>query len=531
MAALSVARAALAASPMGRPAGPFRADWGSLRAGYRVPDWFRDAKLGLWAHWGPQSVPEQGDWYGRFMYMQGHPMYEHHLRAYGHPSVFGMKDVQRLWTAERWDPAALIARYKKVGARYFMALACHHDNLDCYDSRYQPWNSLRVGPRRDVVGTWAKAARAAGLRFGVSNHAAHSWHWYQTAYGYDATGPQAGVRYDAYTLTEAGGAGRWWAGLDPRDLYTGRHAVPPPGIATPEAMTAWHDTHDGEWMKGEAGPPDDPAYARRWLQRQTDLVTKYRPDLVYMDDYGLPFGPIGLEAAADYYNRAVGWHGHPDVVLFAKQLSAEQRGGLVQDVERGFSDHLWDEPWQTDTCIGDWFYNVARLHDRSYKTAEQVIQRLADVVSKNGNLLLSIPQPGHGAIDAEEERILDGMAAWTAVNGEAIFGSRPWRMFGEGPTVLEAGMQNEGNGPAFTPADIRFTTNRGALYALFLGRAGGPASIAALGEGRAPGVVERATLLGGGPVAHRRDAAGLHLDLPPAGDGVRVVRLDGRGLV
>lgn len=532
MAASAFAHRALAQSPMGLARGPVQPSWSSLVEHYRYPDWFRDAKLGLWSHWGPQSVPEQGDWYGRFMYMQGHPMYEHHLKTYGHPSEAGMMEIQRRWTAERWDPDALIARYKRAGARYFVSLACHHDNLDCYDSRYHAWNSLRVGPKKDVVGIWAGAARRAGLKFGVSNHAAHAWHWYQTAYGYDAVGPRQGVRYDAFRLRQADGRGRWWEGLDPQQLYTGGHLVIPDGIGSVAEMNAWHDRHDGQWV--ETAPPGDTAYAMRWLLRQADLMEKYRPDFCYFDDYELPFGPIGLQAAADYYNRSIAWRGKIDVVLTAKQLKPYARFGLVQDVERGFTDHRWDEPWQTDTCIGDWFYNVARLNDKSYKTAEQVIQRLADVVSKNGNLLLSIPQPGDGSIDREEEKILDDMAAWVAVNGEAIFGSRPWRVYGEGPTRLQVGMQNEQSAGAFTAQDIRFTTNSGALYALPLRWPTRRLSIAALGTDRLrEAVIERVTLLGGGTLAHRRDGAGLHVDLPPPGGSgfVPVLRIDGRGLV
>jgi alpha-L-fucosidase len=529
-AALGMARQALAKSPMGRARGPFEPNWPSLVANYRYPEWFRDAKLGLWAHWGPQSVPEQGDWYGRFLYMQDHPDYAHHLHHYGHPSRRGMMDLLNRWTARRWDPEALIARYARAGARYFVALACHHDNLDCYDSRYHAWNAMRVGPRRDVVGIWEKAARRAGLKFGVSNHAAHAWHWYQPAYGYDAEGPMKGVRYDAYRLTGKDGRGKWWEGLDPQQLYTGRHMVVPDGIDSIEAMRRWHDAHDGQWV--EHGPPGDPGYAARWLLRQTDLVARYKPDFCYFDDYELPFGQVGLEAAADYYNRSIAWHGKVDVVLTAKNLKPHQRFGLVQDVERGFSDRLWEEPWQTDTCIGDWFYNVARLRDRSYKSAEQVVQRLADVVSKNGNLLLSIPQPGDGSIDSEEEKILDGLSAWTGTNGEAIFGSRPWRIYGEGPTALQAGMQNEGAASPFTPRDIRFTTNKGALYALFLAWPRERASIAALAKGRFQGEIARVTLLGGGPVAHRQDGEGLHLDLPsrPAGGIVPTLRIEGRGV-
>ena len=527
-AALAAARAARAASPAGQARGPVAANWPSLIANYRYPDWFRDAKLGLWSHWGPQSVPEQGDWYGRFMYMQGHPMYAHHLREYGHPADTGMMEVQRRWTAERWNPDALLQKYVKAGAKYFVALACHHDNLDCYDSQHHSWNSLRVGPKRDVVGIWERAARRAGLKFGVSNHTGHAWHWYQTAYGYDPTGPRRGERYDAFRLTRQDGAGKWWEGLDPQQLYTGAHMVAPAGIDSVEAMNAWHDAHDGQWV--ENGPPGDTRFVTQWLLRQTDLIAKYKPDLCYFDNYGLPFGPVGLEAAADYYNRSIAWHGKIDVVLTAKQLKPHERFGVVQDVERGFSDRLWEEPWQTDTCLGDWFYNVARLRDKSYKTAEQVMQRLADVVSKNGNLLLSVPQPGHGEIDTEEDKILDEMAGWIAINGEAIFGSRPWRRYGEGPTQLKVGMQNEGSASPFKAEDIRFTTNRGALYALFLARPRERITIRSLALGKAQGEIEQVRLLGGGPVKHRRDAEGLHLQLPRSNGFVPVVRIDGKGI-
>ncbi|WP_404339733.1 alpha-L-fucosidase [Sphingomonas sp. MMS12-HWE2-04] len=517
---------------MGQARGPVQANWPSLIENYRYPDWFRDAKLGLWSHWGPQSVPEQGDWYGRFLYMQGHPMYEHHLKTYGHPADTGMLEITNRWTAAAWDPDALMRKYVKAGAKYFMALANHHDNFDCFDSQYQPWNATRIGPKRDVVGIWEKVARRAGLKFGVSNHGAHSWHWYQPGYAYDPTGPRKGERYAPHRLTKADGKGKFWEGLDPQALYNGPYQVAPDGIDSIAAMEKWHEANDGQWV--ETPPPGAAGqrYIANWLLRQTDLITKYKPDLCYFDDYGLPLGPVGLEAAADYYNRSIQQHGKIDVVLTAKQVKPHERFGVVQDVERGFADRLWDEPWQTDTCIGDWFYNVARLNDKSYKTAEQVIQRLADVVSKNGNLLLSIPQPGDGSIDSEEDKILDAMAGWMAVNDEAIFGSRPWRIYGEGPTQLQTGMQNEGAAKPFTGEDVRFTVNKGALYLLFLAWPDRPVTIKALGEGRWNGAIERMTLLGGGAVRHRRDGSGLHLTLPPRTSNafVPVVRIDGRGI-
>src|SRR5437868_4580097 len=157
---------------------PFKPTWDSLVDGYRTPEWFRDAKFGIWAHWTAQCVPEMGDWYARRMYIEGDPDYRYHVKHYGHPSKFGFKDIDHIWRAEKWDPERLLALYKKAGARYFVALANHHDNFDCYDSAYQPWNSVRIGPRRDIVGGWERAARAAGLRFGVTVHAARAWSWF-----------------------------------------------------------------------------------------------------------------------------------------------------------------------------------------------------------------------------------------------------------------------------------------------------------------------------------------------------------------
>ena len=504
------------------------ASWDSLARQFTIPDWFRDAKFGIWSHWGPQSVPEQGDWYGRFLYMQGHPQYQHHLETYGHPADTGMMEVQRRWTAECWEPEALMQRFVKAGARYFVSLACHHDNLDCYDSAYHQWNSLRVGPKRDVVGTWERVARQAGLRFGVSNHTSHAWHWYQPAYGYDPEGPRKGERYDAFRLTKADGKGKWWEGLDPRQLYTGRHMVVPDGIDSIAEMNAWHDAHDGQWI--ETAPPADPGFALQWLKRQQDLIEKYRPDFCYFDNYELPFGQTGLDALAHYYNASLDWHGDMQVVATAKKLGPQARMALTEDVERGFSDRLREQVWQTDTCLGDWFYNRDRYEKRSYVGAKAVLQRLADVVSKNGNLLLSVPQRGDGSIDSEEEAILDQLAAWMAVNGEAIFASRPWHIYGEGATVLPEGMQNEGAFSGFAAGDIRFTVKGGALYLLLLDPEPGALSVQALGTARFQGRIERATLLGGGEVPFLASRDALRLELPPARGNVPVIRLEGNGI-
>ena len=522
------AAGAVAASPaLAAPRVGVAPSWDGLAAAWQCPDWFRDAKFGIWAHWSAQCVPEQGDWYGRQMYMQGNPIYAHHLKTYGHPADTGFMEIENDWHAEAWDPAYLVRRYKAAGARYFMALACHHDNLDTFASRHHDWNALRVGPRRDIVGTWAKIVRANGLRFGVSNHSSHAFHWYQTAYAYDPVGPRAGERYDAFRLTKAQGRGKWWEGLDPQELYTGPNMVAPAGLDSIKAMNAWHDAHDGKWE--ENSPPAPAAFVAKWLLRQNDLVDRYRPDMVYFDDYGLPFGPVGLAAVAHFYAGAIAMRGSADVVVTAKQLDDRQRLGITEDIERGWSDRLRAAPWQTCTCIGDWHYNRARFVDKSYVPAKQVIQRLVDVVSKNGNLLLSIPVRGNGTIDSEEEHILDGITAWMRVNGDAaIFGSRPWTMFGEGPTVLATGLMSEGN-VVFTPQDVRFTVTAGTLNAILLEWPDAPVRVAALAGRR----IDRATMADGRPVGVRAVAGAVELTLPRALDGaiVPVVRLEGGGLV
>jgi alpha-L-fucosidase len=417
--------------------------------------------------------------------------------------------------------------YRKAGgARYFVAMACHHDNLDLFDSRHHAWNSVRVGPKRDLVAGWKRAARAEGLRFGVSNHSSHAWHWWQTAYGYDSEGPMRGRRYDAFRLREADGRGTWWEGLDPQDLYTGPAFVPPDGIDSVKAMKAWHDSRDGQWM--EYAPRQNPGFAAKWLARQKDLVEKYRPDLVYLDDSRLPFGRIGLEAAAHFHGLT------PEGVLTAKQLSPFQRHAIVEDVERGFLDEIRPQPWQTDTCLGNWHYDRGLYERRGYKSANVVIQRLADVVSKNGNLLLSVPVRGDGSIDELEEGIVAEIGRWLAANGDAIYATRPWRAFGEGPTRPKAGFMSEGEQAPFTASDVRYTARGEDLHAILLGWPEAPTRLASLSTRLLPDArVERVRLVDGGrDLPWIRDEQGLHFTVPRPEPrlGIPVVRIEGRGL-
>lgn len=445
----------------------YSASWESFQNNYKCPEWFRDAKFGIWAHWSAQCVPEQGDWYAREMYIQGSRIYDHHVKTYGHPSKFGFMEFDNLWKADKWNPEALMKLYKKAGAKYFVALANHHDNFDAYDSKYHKWNSVNVGSKKDIVGTWEKIARKNGLRFGVSNHSAHAWHWFQTAYGYDGEGELKGVRYDAATLMKEDGKGEWWEGLDPQELYTGPNMKMPDGITGIKEVKEWHEKNDRIWA--EEPPAQNPKFTDNWLLRCKDLMDRYNPDLVYFDNFGLPLGQTGLDITAHYYNTSIKKNnGKVDVIVTAKELKPEQRTGIVEDIERGFSEDIKPEPWQTCSCIGEWHYRRSIYENNSYKTVKQIVTSLVDIVSKNGNLLLSIPLRGDGTIDEREIEFLEGMAKWMDVNGEGIFNTRPWKVYGEGPTQVKAGMFNENAMKNFTSEDIRFTSKGNTLYAFIM---------------------------------------------------------------
>jgi alpha-L-fucosidase len=428
---------------------------------YTAPDWFRDAKFGIWSHWGPQSVPRAGDWYARNMYIYGSQQYQHHLKNYGHPSKFGYKDIIPLWKAEKFDPEALMALYKQAGAKYFVSMGVHHDNFDLWNSKHHRWNAVKMGPKRDIVGAWRDAAVRAGLRFGVSEHLGASYSWWATSKGYDQMWPQFGVSYD---------------GADPAnaDLYHPAPQEPYRGSST--------------WYAKE------PAWQKEWYDRVSDLLTQYQPDLLYTDG-GIPFGEVGRTMVAEFYNRNMAAHqGKNEAVYNHKEIGSGEflRKAGVQDVERGVMEGINPQPWQTDTSIGDWFYSEGY----KYKTTPEVVYMLSDIVSKNGNLLLNVVQYPDGSLPPECQKFVTEMAAWMKVNGDAIYGTRPWKIFGEGPTKAASGHFQENT--AYTPADIRFTTKGGNLYAITLGEPSGEVRIASLGkksvhESRA---VKSVTLLG-----------------------------------
>jgi alpha-L-fucosidase len=458
--------------------GPFKPTYESLKL-YKCPDWFRDAKLGIWAILTPQSLPEAGDWYARAMYAQGQGQYDFHVANYGHPSVFGYKDLAARWKLDKFDPDRLMRLYQKSGAKYFVVLANHHDNYDNWNSKYHRWNSVNVGPKKDIVGLWAEAARKHGLRFGVTEHVARSYSWFNTNKGSDKEGPLAGVPYD---------------GNDPKfqDLY-----FPP---------------HDDTSYTYPANPPE--WWPRQWFWRMRDLIDTYQPDLMYSDG-AVPFGEVDRSVFAHFYNANMAWHGGKlEAVYNFKDMAprtdhGEYVDGIgVQDVERGVLGGIKAEPWQTDTCIGNWFYKTGL----QYKPASQVIHMLADIVSKNGNLLLNIPLKHNGTIDPEAEKVLADLGDWMTVNGEAIYGTRPWKVFGEGLT--QGGGHFNEDGQRYGARDIRFTTRGDDLYALVLGwPADGLVRVRSLA--RDAGTVTRVSLLGrDGELRWTQTQAGLEVQLP-----------------
>lgn len=467
----------------------FEATFDSLRQ-HTVPDWFRDAKFGVWSHWGPQSVPMFGDWYARNMYIEGTPQYEYHLRHYGHPSKFGYKDLCALWKAERFDPDALMERYVRAGARYFMAQCTHHDNFFNYRSDVNRMNSVNVGPHKDVVALWRDAAKRRGLPFGFSEHLSASFSWWRVNKGCDQYGPYAGVPYD---------------GNDPayRDFYHDNASL---GLAEPLQARPWHTRNE--------------AYHAYWLAAVTEMIDRFEPELLYSDG-ALPFGEcwedvvkpvepseyrVGLEAVARLYNASIRKHGQNRAVYLQKDRRPEIYRVGVLDVEKSQLPGISPEPWHTDTCIGNWFYDV---HE-PYKHSEQIVEMLVDIVAKNGCMLLNVLQRPDGTIDEEAGFILDRLADWFQVCGEAVYGTRPWRAFGEGgTTVAIQGFREDKTD--WQIDDFRFVQKEGRVYAFLMGLQGGQTAVL---RSFAQDRVAAVRLLGCGPLPFAQSYGALTVPLP-----------------
>ena len=486
--------------------GPYEPTWDSLLQ-YECPEWYRDAKFGIWNHWSPQCVPQDGDWYARNMYIQGgtqygpvRDQYAYQLGHYGPPARFGYKDLCAQWTLLNWQPDELMDLYVRAGAKLFLALANHHDGFDTWNSAHHPWNARAIGPHRDVIGTWAQAARRRGLRFGVSVHQARNWWWFQTAHGADRSGPYAAVPYDG-RLRLADGKGQWWQGYDPQQLYGPKHPL-------------------------DALP--DVSYVKNFYDRTRDLIDQHDPDLLYFDNPLLPLGWGGMNLGAYYYNRNLARHGGTvDGVMTVKKVPARLEKSVVADIERGLSGQIRTYPWQSETCLGDWHYWRA-LYDRpgefgGYMHPREVIHWLIDTVSKNGTFILNVPGKPDGTIDSKERLILHKIGAWLAVNGEAIYATRPWRVYGEGPSSIHPGSFQGKSVQRLSAADIRFTSNKTAtvVYAIALGWPREALLIRSLGTDAPtrPGRIRHVEVLGEPrrPQWHQ-SAEGLSVTLPQRGD-------------
>ena len=457
--------------------GPFRADWESLQK-YEVPEWYKDAKFGIFIHWGAYSVPAFGnEWYPRNMYVPGTPEYKHHLATYGPPDKFGYKDFIPMFKAEHFDPAAWAELFKKSGAKYVVPVAEHHDGFAMYDSGLSDWTVVKMGPHRDTTGELAKAVREAGLHFGVSSHR---------------------VEHNFF-------------------LGVGRNI--PSDVNDPQYAAFYGPAHN--WLSAPWGVPlnDDftfvsSAWADDWLARSTELVEKYHPDIVYFDWWigQASIRPDLTKFAAFYYNSSLKYGDHVGVINYKDY--AMQDHSAVLDLERGQLGDIRPLYWQTDTSVSNksWGY----IKDDTFKSPEFVVHQLIDIVSKNGNLLLNIGPRSDGTIPEEVQQVLLDVGAWLNVNGEAIYGTRPWRVYGEGPTKVAAGSFHDTDTAHYTPEDFRFTTKGEVLYAIGLGwPASGEAVIHALASGVGNEHVQSVSLLGSdAKLQFEQRADGLRVRMP-----------------
>ena len=456
-------------------AGPFQPDWDSLK-GYKIPEWYQDAKFGIFIHWGVYSVPAFGsEWYPRAMYLQGSPEYKHEVETYGPQTKFGYKNFIPEFHAQNFDPKAWAALFQESGARYVIPVAEHHDGFQMYQSELSDWNATKMGPKRDIIGELRTAILAEGLHFGVSSHRAEHY-WFMNggrAFPSDVQDPKYASLY-----------GPAHVGIDPG--------------------------------KDGTGHPDT-AYLNDWLARSAELVKRYHPELMYFDWWVEQdtFQPYLKRFAAFYYNQAA--KNGQQVVLFRKN-NAFPEGTTVLDIERGQLDHIRPIHWQTDTSVSQksWGY----IQGDTYKSPESLVWQLVDIVSKNGSLLLNIGPKSDGTIPEQAQSILQHMGAWLKVNGEAIYSTRPWTTYGEGPTQVVAGSFNDTATKPYTAQDIRFTTKGKTLFAIALGwPADGHLTVHSLGEA-SNFKVKSVSLLGtDAPIRFTQQADGLHLELPTQAPG------------
>lgn len=450
---------------MSIPPGPFEPSWESL-ARYTVPDWYQDGKFGIFIHWGVYSVPAFGnEWYPRNMYLPERPEFAHHVETYGPQSKFGYKDFIPRFTAEQFDPVRWAKLFHEAGARFVVPVAEHHDGFAMYDSALSGWTAARIGPKRDIVGDLADAVREQGLVFGVSSHRAEHWWFFDAGRAFDSDVQD--LRFQSF-----------YGPAEPRDSQPNQE------------------------------------YLDDWLARCRELVDKYHPQLFWFDWWieQPVFAPYLQAFAAYYYNRASEW-GRGVAINYKHQTFPERTA--VYDVERGQLADIRPLFWQTDTSVStnSWGY----VENQDYKNATAIIHDLVDVVSKNGALLLNIGPRPDGTIPEPEEEMLLAIGGWLGVNGEAIYGTRPWKVFGEGPTEVVEGSFKDTARAAFTSQDIRFTTRGEILYATVLSVPRGEVAIRSLGSHLRlyPKAIGQIELVGSRkPLTWARDGEALRVSLP-----------------
>lgn len=487
--------------PLSIEQGSYTTDWNDLCRQYNTPAWWREAKLGAWSHWDPQSVAENGDWYSRGMYIEGHPQSKYHREHFGHPSEYGYKELCRDWKTDLWDPEELMLLYIKMGARYFLALGNHHDNFDCWDSKYQPWNAVNIGPHQDIIGIWEKVARKHGMPFGIGFHSTPARTWGQfmpVRYTSDKHGDKAGIPYDAM-LTKADGTGKWWEGMDPQDLYGPIH-------------------HDGR--KSLETP-----FANQFMWRVDDAIRKYQPDMIYFDEHAgnsqidlgidMGLGELTPQIIANFYNIAEKrTEGRREVVATFKGVGGRYNSfqhnpelisivdrSLVKSTELYTEDNIMAFPFQTEVSLQEWHY----LQGGKYRSAEEIITRLMQNVARNGCLLLNITQRGRGNIDDEARQICLDIGRWIDINQEAIYSARPFTQWGDEHVI--------------------YTRQGGYIYATILHPSAGAIVLSALSNQSASiGKIEKVELVENGhrlPFTQTAEGVTIQMEEPLFTQGIK----------
>jgi alpha-L-fucosidase len=456
--------------------GPFRPDWESLQK-YEAPEWYKDAKFGIFIHWGAYSVPAFGnEWYPRNMYRDGSEEYKHHIATYGPQDKFGYKDFLPMFKAEKFDPAAWAELFKKAGAKYVVPVAEHHDGFAMYDSGLSDWTVGKMGPHRDTTGELAKAVRAAGLHFGLSSHRVE--HNFFLGVGREIHSDVNDPQFAAFYGPAHAWIAPWGAPLGNDFTFV---------------STAWADD---------------------WLARSAELVEKYHPDIVYFDWWigQASIRPNLTRFAAFYYNSSLKYGDHVGVINY-KDYAMQEHAGVL-DLERGQLGDIRPLYWQTDTSVSNksWGY----IKDDTFKSPEFVVHQLIDIVSKNGNLLLNIGPRSDGTIPGEVQQVLLDVGAWLGINGEAIYGTRPWRTYGEGPTKVAAGSFHDTDTAKYTPEDFRFTSKGDDVYAIGLAwPTRREAVIHSLAKTVGTEPVQSVAMLGGdAKLRFEQRADGVHVQLP-----------------